>query len=239
MRLQLGHHRRPPPCRPAATAGSGHIRARFQRARAFTPSAGEPGQRLGAQVVRQHGTAGAAGEVAAHRLAHHAEADEAERGDRPQDRRFIRPCTASSGCIGQSRLPPGQPGEGHVRCRAGHADLLRRGGNGPGAGRPDDARAAGGDGDPWRPGRRPQRVQAWLHAARRADAAGLFRPSRPGAVGRRRSRDLYARRECRGHGGAAPPPGPGPDRLDRHDRMAGWWRWRMPRATRTRCRTWC
>src|SRR5256885_2199755 len=45
---------------------------------------GQARKRLRAEVVRQHCPSGAAGQVAAHRLTHHAEPDEAKRGDRPQ-----------------------------------------------------------------------------------------------------------------------------------------------------------
>ena len=59
-------------------------RASSASRRARDTICGQAGQRLGTQVVRQDGMAGATGEVAAHRLAHYPQADEAKRLDRPQ-----------------------------------------------------------------------------------------------------------------------------------------------------------
>ena len=78
------------------------------------------------------------------------------------------------------------------------------------------AAEAGGHDHPWRARRRPFRLQAGLLAARRRDAARLLRPSRPGPVGDGRSGAVHARRERRGHGGAAASSGPRQDRQHRH-----------------------
>ena len=100
---------------------------------AVTPFGGQARQRLRPQVVRQHRLARAAGEMAAHRLAHHAEPDEAKCRNRSQIIGFVRTSSALLRCARQSSLRPRQSGEGHVRSRAGHADLFRRGRIGPGA----------------------------------------------------------------------------------------------------------
>ena len=92
------------------------------------------------------------------------------------------------------------------------------------------ARKAGRLRHPWRAGRRPYRLQARHEPARRADAAGLFRPPRPGALRQGRPGALHARRECRGHGGAARASRASARSSPSARAMAAWSRWRMRRA---------
>ncbi len=95
-----------------------------------------------------------------------------------------------------------------------------------------DARAAGRLRDPWRARRRSHRVQAGLHAARRAHAARLFRSSRSGPVGARRRREIHIStrmsRTWRRCGSISASARSSPSARA----MAAWWRWRMRRAIR-------
>ena len=237
----------PSPGRPrgrrAATAGSGRTARRSRRA---VRGADTPGRRgvpaaPGAGRGAENGTREAAGEVAAHRLAHHPEADEPEPGNRPQDAMMVPwTCPASSGCRRWSATAPGR-GIGKGSCIASvrgtriYFDVEGMGlvPDGPGDAERPVAMVIhggpGGDHSGFKPGFTPLAARMQLvyfdHRGQGRSAAG-------------RSRDLHARRERRGHGGAAAPPGAGADRRRSARRMAGWWRWRMPRATPTRCRTW-
>ncbi len=202
-------------------------------AAAVTPDAREPLQRLLAQIVREHRPAAPAREMAAHRLAHHAEPNEPDARDRAQ-RRPAHSWLLHPLATGSLRTPPravkagragrccaGRAGESR-RCmpRARNPDVLRHRRRGPGARGRDDARAAGRAGDPRRPRRRPFGLQARHEPARPTDAARLFRPSRSGPLRSRRPAHLHAGRERAGHGGAAPPSRPRSRRQHRH---LLWW----------------
>ena len=116
MGFDLGQHRLHRP--PVGQGEQDEIGAAgdLRRRRGGDAGGGEAGERLVPPVVRQHGAAEAPGQVAAHRLPHDAEADEAKGGERAQ--RLVHAWAAPVvGCHqSANRRAACQSRAGHVSC---------------------------------------------------------------------------------------------------------------------------